>query len=70
MGTKAREGCWARRTWGTVARDWRGSKGIYREWSKLRVELLLPVLNCDAREREEKSKPAPFKNPKGAAPDL
>jgi len=45
VGTKASGSCLARRTWGTVARDWQGSKDIYSEWSKLTVELLLGGLN-------------------------
>jgi len=40
-----------------VAPDWRGSKGNYREWSKLRVELLLAGLNCSGMEQVEKSNP-------------
>ena len=47
MGTKASGRCLASRTWGTVARDWRGSKDIYSEWSKLMVELQLGALNGD-----------------------
>lgn len=50
VGTKGRERCLARRTWGMVAPDWRGSKGNYREWSKLGVELLLAGLNCSVME--------------------
>jgi len=39
-------GSWlARRTWGMVARDWRGGKVFYREWSKLGVEWALGALN-------------------------
>ena len=40
-----------------VAPDWRGSKGNYREWQKMKVERLLAGLNCDVRERVEKSNP-------------
>ena len=36
-----------------VAIDWRGSKDIYREWSKMRVEVLLGGANGDNRGEEE-----------------
>ena len=45
MGTNASGRCLVSRTWETVAWDWRGSKDIYSEWSKLGVERLLGGLN-------------------------
>lgn len=41
------------RTLETVAWDWRGSKGICRQWSKSGVELLLEQLNGATEEKEE-----------------
>ena len=38
-----------------VARDWRGSKDIYREWSKMGVEVLLGGVYGKAAEQGEKS---------------
>ena len=40
----------------TVAQNWRESKDIYRERSKLRVERLLVELNSDVGKAEELSK--------------
>ena len=56
----------ARRTWGMVARDWRGGKVFYREWSKLGVERTLGALNGEgsweelAPEYWKTSRLAPF----------
>jgi hypothetical protein len=40
------------RTWGMVARDWRGGKVFYREWSKLGVERTLGALNGEGSWEE------------------